>query len=184
MELSRFDIQGPILITPKVFEDDRGFFFESYSERVFAENGISVRFVQDNRSRSLKGVLRGIHFQRPPHAQDKLVSVTRGEVLDVAVDLREGSPTYKKHISARLSELNKQMLFIPKGFGHAFLTLSDIADFEYKVSDFYDPETDGGIRWDDPDINVDWGITDPLLSQKDAELPLLRDIGPIFRYEG
>jgi dTDP-4-dehydrorhamnose 3,5-epimerase len=184
MELSRFDISGPVLITPKVFEDGRGFFFESYNERVFAKHGLKVRFVQDNRSSSVKNVLRGIHFQRLPHAQDKLVCVTRGEALDIAVDLREGSPTYKRYVSVCLSESNKQMLFIPKGFGHGFLALSDIVDFEYKVSDFYDPDTDGGIRWNDPDINIDWEITDPLLSPKDAELPLLRDIAPVFTYEG
>ena len=183
MEFSRFDIGGPVLITPNVFEDDRGLFFESYNERVFMEQGISIRFVQDNRSKSAKHVLRGIHFQRGPHAQDKLVSVMRGKVLDVAVDLREGSPTYRQYVSVHLSESNKQMLFIPKGFGHAFLALSEIVEFEYKVSDFYDPDADGGIRWNDPDIGIEWGLSDPLLSPKDMTLPLLRDINAPFRYE-
>ncbi|MFA5129890.1 MAG: dTDP-4-dehydrorhamnose 3,5-epimerase [Patescibacteria group bacterium] len=180
MEFQCLDIPDVILITPRVFEDERGYFFESYKQNEFAENGINVHFVQDNRSRSKKGVLRGLHFQKPPHAQDKLVSVTRGEILDVAVDIRIGSPTYGKHVSARLSDENHQMLFIPKGFAHGFLALSDITDMQYKVSDIWDAASEGGIIWNDPDLGIDWGIEQPILAPKDLVYSGLKDSGKVF----
>jgi dTDP-4-dehydrorhamnose 3,5-epimerase len=182
MEFKRLPIEGLALITPRVFEDERGFFMESYKEQEFIENGIDTRFVQDNHSKSKKGVLRGLHFQRSPHAQDKLVRVTRGEVLDVAVDLRAGSPTYKKWISVRLSEEGRQMLFIPKGFAHGFLSLAEDTELQYKVSDAYDPASDGGIIWNDPDLGIEWGTESPICSEKDLSLPRLNDIGEIFSY--
>lgn len=182
MEFERLQPEGLILITPQAFEDERGFFMESYSERAFAEHGISVRFVQDNHSKSTKGVLRGLHFQRPPHAQCKLVRVTRGVALDVAVDLRTGSPTYRQWAAIRLSEENQKMLYIPAGFAHGFLALADLVEVEYKVDDFYDAASDGGVRWDDPDIGIDWGIADPLMSEKDRSLPFLKDLGDVFAY--
>ncbi len=183
MEFKALDIAGVVLVTPRVFEDARGWFMESYSEREFATQGISVHFVQDNHSQSKKGVLRGLHFQKNPHAQDKLVRIIRGEVLDVVVDLRVGSPTYRKWIGVPLSETNRNILFIPKGCAHGFVTRSDHAELEYKVSDFYDAACDGGIAWNDPEIGVDWGITDPVLSEKDAALPTLKDAGSLFTYD-
>jgi dTDP-4-dehydrorhamnose 3,5-epimerase len=182
MEFHNCNLEGVVLITPRVFEDERGFFMESYSARIFAEHGIDVRFVQDNHSRSTRGVLRGLHFQKNPHAQDKLVRIIRGEVLDVVVDLRVGSPTYRRWIGVPLSETNKNILFIPKGCAHGFVTRSEIAELEYKVSDFYDAACDGGIAWNDPEIAVDWEIEHPILSQKDAVLPTLKEIGDLFTY--
>ena len=149
-------ISGLVIIQPSVFGDDRGFFMETYSEKVFAENGIDVKFVQDNHSRSSKGVLRGLHFQKPPFAQDKLVRCTRGEVLDVAVDIRPNSLTFGQYESVLLSEENKTMFFIPKGFAHGFLVLSDIAEFQYKCSNFYNKESEGGVLYNDPTIGIDW----------------------------
>jgi len=161
-------INDVIIIQPSVFGDDRGFFMETYSEKVFAENGIDVKFVQDNHSRSTKNVLRGLHFQKPPFAQDKLVRCTRGEVLDVAVDIRANSPTFGQYESVLLSEENKTMFFIPKGFAHGFLVLSDIADFQYKCSNFYNKDSECGLIYNDPDINIDWpNKTDLILSDKD-----------------
>ena len=149
-------ISGLVIIQPSVFGDDRGFFMETYSEKVFAENGIDVKFVQDNHSRSSKGVLRGLHFQKPPFAQDKLVRCTRGEVLDVAVDIRPNSLTFGQYQSVLLTEENKTMFFIPKGFAHGFLVLSDIAEFQYKCSNFYNKESEGGVLYNDPTIGIDW----------------------------
>lgn len=184
MTATTFEIPGLVLLTPRVFADDRGWFMESYSERALAEHGITVRFVQDNHSRSHKNVLRGLHFQKPPHAQDKLVRVTRGEVMDVAVDVRVGSPTFGKFVAVTLSEENKQIFFIPKGFAHGFVTRTDDVDLEYKVSDFYDAATDGGVRWDDPALAIPWEVKDPIVSAKDSALPLLKDIGEVFTYGG
>lgn len=172
MNFNKLGIEGLILIEPQVFEDDRGFFVESYNKKVFAENGINIDFVQDNHSHSSKGVLRGLHFQRPPFAQDKLVRVTQGEVLDVAVDIRSNSPTFGKFEVITLSAENKKMFFIPKGFAHAFYVLSETADFQYKCSNFYNKESESGIIWNDPDLNIsDFKEGNPILSSKDKDFP-------------
>ena len=180
MEFVRQKIEEVILITPKVFEDARGFFLETYSQKVFQENGIEVNFVQDNHSFSKKGVLRGLHFQKPPMAQDKLVRVVKGEVFDVAVDLRKDSLTCGQWVGANLSSDNRQMLFIPKGFAHGFLTLSDTADFEYKVSNLYAPKYDCGLLWDDPDVGIVWPIRQPVLNDKDKTQPRFAEVRNIF----
>lgn len=168
-------IEGLTIVEPSVFADDRGFFMETYSKKVFTENGISVEFVQDNHSQSTKGVLRGLHFQKAPYAQDKLIRCTRGEVFDVAVDLRPGSATFGQWEGAILSEENKKMFFIPKGFAHGFLVLSDVADFQYKCSNLYNKESEGGLLWNDPKIAIDWPKLDVdyVLSDKDKLWPNL-----------
>jgi len=177
MIFKKLKIEGLVLIRPAVFTDERGFFLESYNKRVFAKNGIDVDFVQDNHSRSGLGVLRGLHFQRPPFAQDKLVRVTRGEIFDVAVDVRPSSSTFGHWKGVILSEKNKRMFFIPKGFAHGFLTLSDIVDFQYKVSNFYSKESEGGVVWNDPTINIKWPIkTEIILLEKDRILPQLEEV--------
>ena len=165
------------IIEPAIFGDDRGFFFESYTKAKFeAAIGRSVDFVQDNHSRSGKGVLRGLHYQLPPHAQAKLVRVVVGEVYDVAIDIRKSSPTFGQWVGVLLSEENKRQLWIPEGFAHGFLTLSDHVEFLYKTTDYYAPESDRGIRWDDPQIAIDWNIAEvPTLSPKDQRQPLLVD---------
>ncbi|RAX41998.1 dTDP-4-dehydrorhamnose 3,5-epimerase [Rhizobium tropici] len=165
------------IIEPTVFADDRGFFFESFSKAKFeAAIGRSADFVQDNHSRSGKGVLRGLHYQLPPHAQAKLVRVVAGEVYDVAVDIRKSSPTFGHWVGVLLSAENKRQLWIPEGFAHGFLTLSDHVEFLYKTTNYYEPESDRGIRWDDPQIGIDWKVTEPLtLSSKDQQQPLLAD---------
>jgi dTDP-4-dehydrorhamnose 3,5-epimerase len=181
-EFTKSKIEGLVIIQPSVFGDDRGFFMETYSQKVFAENGIDVTFVQDNHSRSTKGVLRGLHFQKPPFAQDKLVRCTRGEVLDVAVDIRANSQTFGQYEAVTLSEENKTMFFIPKGFAHAFLVLSDTADFQYKCSNFYNKESEGGLCYNDPAININWPTMDYLLSDKDKLWPALLELknNPVF----
>ncbi len=157
------------LIEPKVFGDDRGFFLESFqAERYAAQAGITLAFVQDNHSRSARNVLRGLHFQRSK-PQGKLVRVVRGEVLDVAVDIRRGSPTFGNVVAEILSEDNKRQLWIPPGLAHGFVVLSETADFEYKCTDYYDPSDEGSLIWNDPDLNIDWRVTDPILSAKDAQ---------------
>ena len=169
-------IDGLVIIKPSVFEDDRGFFLESYNQKVFADNGINANFVQDNHSRSTKGVFRGLHFQTPPFSQDKLIRCTRGEVFDVAVDIRPGSPTFGQYHSVTLSEDNKIMFFIPQGFAHGFLVLSDIADFQYKCSNLYHKDSEGGLLWNDPKLNIDWPKVDHLiLSDKDKLWPTLKE---------
>lgn len=176
------EIPDVIIIKPKVFSDTRGFFLESYKKSDFENAGIAYDFIQDNHSFSIKGVLRGLHFQYPPYEQGKLVRCIKGAIVDVAVDLRKGSPTFKKWVQCELSQENTMMLWIPPGFAHAFLVVSDEADVVYKVSHAeYAPQADGGIRWDDPDIGIDWqfekyGIAKPLLSPKDAILPYLKDV--------
>lgn len=171
MEFIETSLKGAFLIKPKVFRDERGFFLESWNEKIFSENGISAKFVQDNHSMSVKyGVLRGLHFQLPPNAQAKLVRVTRGKVYDVIVDLRKNSPTFGKWEGFDLSAENFQMLFIPRGFAHAYLTLEDNTEFIYKVDGFYAPESDSGIIWNDPDLAIDWPIRNPILSEKDSKL--------------
>ena len=177
-------LPGVCIVEPQVFGDHRGYFMETYSTRTFAEIGIQNEFVQDNQSfTAQKGTLRGIHFQNAPMAQAKLVRVTRGAVLDVAVDLRRGSPTYKQWVAVELSAENKRMLFIPRGFGHGFVTLTDDVEFCYKVDNLYSRECDRGIRFNDPDIGVAWGVESPILSNKDTTSPMLRDSDCNFTYE-
>ena len=176
-------LPGVYLIEPQVFGDCRGYFMETYSTRAFHELGIDAVFVQDNQSfTAQKGTLRGIHFQNAPMAQAKLVRVTKGAVLDVAVDLRKGSPTYKQWVSVELSAENRRMFFIPRGFGHGFVTLTEDVEFCYKVDNLYSRECDRGIRFNDPSIGVDWGVSDPILSQKDTTSPVLEDSDCNFVY--
>ena len=177
-------LPGVYIVEPQVFGDQRGYFMETYNQKAFADIGITAEFVQDNQSfTATKGVLRGIHFQNAPMAQAKLVRVTRGAVMDVAVDLRRGSPTYKQWVAVELSAENKRMLFIPRGFGHGFKTLTDDVEFCYKVDNLYSRECDRGIRFNDPAIGVDWGeVTESLLSQKDTTAPLLSESDCNFVY--
>jgi len=168
MKVTPLSIPDVLLIEPDVFSDERGFFFESFNQSVF-EKAIhrNIHFVQDNHSKSMKGVLRGLHYQIPPHAQGKLVRVIQGEVFDVAVDLRQSSPTFGKWVGETLSEKNKKQLWIPEGFAHGFLTLSDTAEFLYKTTDFYFKDHERAIYWDDETLNIKWPITNPSLSNKD-----------------
>ena len=177
MNFIKTKIEGVYIVEPRVFGDHRGFFMESYSKRVFEKAGLYYDFVQDNHSSStVKGTLRGVHFQRGDKAQAKLVRCARGAVLDVAVDLRPNSQTYKQWVSVELSEENKRQLLIPRGFGHGFVTLTDHVEFLYKADNYYAPEVDGGIRWNDPELNINWGVENPILSEKDANAPLLKDV--------
>lgn len=171
MRVTKTDIEGLVIIEPEVFGDSRGYFMESFSQRTFDSEVAPVRFVQDNRSYSRYGVVRGLHYQREPYAQSKLVSCVVGRVLDVAVDIREGSATYGKYVAVELSAENKRQLFIPKGFAHGFAVLSDEALFEYKCDEFYHPEAECGIAWNDPTIGIDWRLPkeDIILSKKDSE---------------
>ena len=185
MAVIKTAIEGVVIIEPKLFGDERGYFFESYNEERFrAETGIETRFVQDNESRSKYGVLRGLHFQRPPYAQAKLVRVVKGRVLDVAVDIRTGSPTFGRYVAVELSEDNHRQLFIPKGFAHGYAVMSDEAIFQYKCDNLYHPECEGAIVWNDPTIGIDWGIAegDIILSEKDKHNPTLAEIGEEFTY--
>ena len=176
MKFTKTDLEGVLIVEPAVFGDHRGFFMESWSKRECEKGGLYYDFVQDNHSSSaVKGTLRGIHFQRGDKAQAKLVRCVKGAVLDVAVDLRPASPTYKKWVAVELSAENKKQLLIPRGFGHGFVTLTDDVEFLYKADNYYAPEADGGIRWNDPEIGVDWGVEHPILSQKDENAPLLKD---------
>ena len=170
-------IEDVILVEPKVFGDERGFFMESYKKTEFVMNGIDVEFKQDNHSSSTKGVLRGLHYQSNPKGQAKLIRCIEGEIFDVAVDIRKNSPTFGKWIGEKLSAENKKMIFIPEGFAHGFVVLSDKAEVLYKVTNEYSKEHDRGIAWNDPDININWGIDfEPILSEKDKQQPLLKDI--------
>ncbi len=181
MEIVKTEIQDLLIIKPQVFEDDRGYFFESYNKDKFAAHGVDVQFVQDNESRSMKDVLRGLHFQKPPFAQGKLVRVMRGSVLDVAVDLRKNSPTFGKWASIVLTDKNKWMYWIPAGFAHGFLTLEDNTVFFYKCTNVYNKQSEGSIRWNDPDLGISWGnIENPVLSEKDKISPLFRDFESPF----
>lgn len=185
MAVIKTAIEGVVIIEPKLFGDERGYFFESYNEERFrAETGVKTHFVQDNESKSKYGVLRGLHFQRPPYAQAKLVRVIKGRVLDVAVDIRTGSPTYGKYVAVELSEDNHRQLFIPKGFAHGYAVLSDEAIFQYKCNNLYHPECEGAIVWNDPSIAIDWGVAeaDIILSEKDKRNPTLAEIGEVFTY--
>lgn len=175
MEIVKTPLAGLLIVKPAVFEDDRGYFFESYNRDKFLAHGIDVNYVQDNESKSKKGVLRGLHFQNPPYAQGKLVRVMHGSVLDVAVDLRKDSPTYGQSSSIVLSGENKWMYWIPEGFAHGFLTLEDDTVFFYKCTNIYSKPAEGSIRWNDPDLNIDWGIKDPIVSEKDKNAPWFKD---------
>ncbi len=180
------DIPGLLVFEPKVFEDDRGYFYESYNEDVFKQQGIDLKFVQDNQSSSLFGVIRGLHYQLPPYAQSKLVRTISGAVLDVAVDLRKGSPTFGKHYAIELSAENKRQLFIPKGFAHGFSVLSERAELLYKCDALYNKESEGGIIYNDPMLAIDWKIPadKAIISEKDKMLPLLADCRNSFLFEG
>lgn len=183
MNVIKTEIEEVVIIEPKVFGDHRGWFTENYSKEKFKELEIDIDFIQDNHSFSAqKGTLRGLHFQLNPKAQTKLVRCTKGKILDIAVDIREGSPTYKKWVAVELSENNKKQLLIPKGFAHGFVTLTDNVEVQYKVDEYYSPENDRSIHYDDPEINVYWGIKDPILSDKDLNAPLLKDSDVNFRY--
>lgn len=176
MQMIKTKLDGVCIIEPKVFGDHRGYFMETYSTEVFHQLGIDTVFVQDNQSYTKeKGTLRGIHFQNNPMAQAKLVRVVNGSVLDVAVDLRKGSPTYLEWVAVELSAENKRMFFIPRGFGHGFLTLTNDVVFAYKVDNLYSKECDRGIRYNDPTIGVEWGISTPILSEKDTQSPFVAD---------
>lgn len=181
MKFEKTKLEGVVIITPDVFGDHRGFFMESWSQRKMEEAGLLYNFVQDNHSlSSKKGILRGIHFQKGEKAQAKLVRCVRGAVLDVAVDLRHDSPTYKQWVAVELSAENKKQLMIPRGFGHGFVTLTDEVEFLYKADNYYAPEADGGIRWNDPEIGVEWGIDNPILSTKDEKNPFLSELDEVF----
>lgn len=185
MKLIKTNIEGPLIIAPRIFEDSRGYFFESYSKRVFDEEIAKVDFVQDNESCSSFGVIRGLHFQRPPFCQAKLVRCVKGAVLDVAVDIRKGSPTYGKHVAVELSEDNKLQFFIPHGFAHGFSVLSEMAVFQYKCDNYYHPEADGGISIADAELGIDWRI-DPakaIMSDKDMRHCTLAEFNSPFDYK-
>ena len=185
MEIIKTNIEGVLIIEPKVFGDSRGYFFESFNAKVFREKtGLDITFVQDNESMSSYGVMRGLHFQRPPYTQSKLVRCVRGKVLDVAVDIRKGSPTYGQHVAVELTEENHRQFFVPKGFAHGFAVLSETAVFQYKCDNFYAPQADGGISILDSSLGIDWRIpTDKaLLSDKDTRHPLLKDFETPFTF--
>ncbi|WP_415401081.1 dTDP-4-dehydrorhamnose 3,5-epimerase [Tateyamaria sp. SN3-11] len=186
MKIETTPLSGVIVITPNRFSDDRGFFSESYSAQALAAQGVTIPFVQDNHSFSRAvGTVRGLHFQAPPHAQDKLVRCGRGALFDVAVDIRRGSPTYGQWFGTTLSFENGRQLLVPAGFAHGFVTLEPDTEIIYKCSDYYARETEGAIRWDDPDIGIDWGdVAAPVLSDKDAVAPALADLDTPFTYEG
>ena len=174
MKITKTKLDGVVIIEPDVFGDNRGFFMESWNKKKMEEAGLFYDFVQDNHSKStVKGTLRGIHFQKGDKAQAKLVRCVKGAVLDVAVDLRKNSPTFKQWVGVELSAENKKQLLIPRGFGHGFVTLTDDVEFLYKADNYYAPEADAGIRWNDPDIGVEWGIENPILSEKDKKNPFL-----------
>lgn len=182
MNVIKTDIEGVVVIEPRVFDDARGYFFESYSKRRFDEAVKPVEFVQDNESMSTRGVIRGLHFQRPPFSQSKLVRCVRGAVLDVVVDIRRGSPTYGQHVAVELTGANRRQLFVPRGFAHGFAVLSDEAVFQYKCDNYYHPESEGGISIADNSLGIDWRINpaEAILSDKDLRNPMLRDFESPF----
>lgn len=184
MNVIKTDIEGVVIIEPLIFKDARGYFFESYNKQDFDKEVCPIEFVQDNESCSTYGVMRGLHFQRPPYAQAKLVRCVKGAVLDVAVDIRKGSPTYGQHVAVELTEENHRQFFIPRGFAHGFAVLSDIAIFQYKCDNYYHPEADGGISIQDDSLNIDWRIDKEkaILSDKDLKHPLLKDFYSPFEY--
>ena len=184
MKVIKTAIEDVVIIEPDVFGDARGYFFESYSQKKFDEQVRPVKFVQDNESKSKYGVLRGLHFQKGKDAQSKLVRVVKGRVLDVAVDIRKGSPTFGKYVAVELTEDNHRQLFVPRGFAHGFSVLSEEAIFQYKCDNLYAPQSEGAIAWNDPDINIDWQLPaeDVLLSVKDSAHPMLKDATDLFDY--
>ena len=184
MEVIKTAIPEVVILEPKVYQDDRGYFFEAFSEEVFSHLVTPTHFVQDNESRSSYGVVRGLHFQAPPHAQAKLVRVVKGSVLDVAVDLRKGSPSYGTHVAVELSEENHRMLFIPRGFAHGFSVLSPDAIFQYKCDNYYAPQSEGAVAWNDPTLSIDWRVptSDVILSTKDAHHPCVDEFNTPFIY--
>ena len=180
MEVIETPLKGLVVLKPKVFEDSRGYFFESYNQNAFAQVGLNLNFVQDNQSLSQKGVLRGLHFQNQPHAQGKLVRVITGSVLDVAIDIRKNSPTYGQWFGLELTASNKWMMFIPEGFAHGFETLEDNTIFSYKCTNFYNKASEGCILWNDPDIGINWKSDKPLLSEKDLEGTSIKNFSSLF----
>ncbi|RLD48425.1 MAG: dTDP-4-dehydrorhamnose 3,5-epimerase [Bacteroidetes bacterium] len=180
MEIVKTKIPDLYIIKPRVFTDERGYFFESYNKELFLKMGIDHNFVQDNESSSHKGVLRGLHFQRPPYAQGKLVRVVNGAVLDVAVDLRKASPTFGQWVSVELTQENKWMYWIPPGFAHGFVALQDNTTFIYKCTNIYNKESEGSVRWNDPDLNINWQVENPVLSEKDKNVPWFRNLDSPF----
>lgn len=184
MNVIKTTIEGVVIIEPRIFPDERGYFYESYNQQEFDEKVRPVRFVQDNQSKSTYGVLRGLHFQKDGHSQSKLVRAVEGRVLDVAVDIRKGSPTFGQHVAVELSAENQRQFFIPKGFAHGFSVLSETAVFQYKCDEFYCPESEGAIAWDDPALHIDWKIPAEkvILSPKDSHHPLLKDSDYLFDY--
>jgi len=178
----RLDIPDVILVEAQAFPDERGFFLESFKESIFNANGISTKFVQDNYSHSIKGVLRGLHYQKDPKAQAKLVTVIKGKIFDVAVDIRKGSPTYAKWVGEILSDQNHRLLYVPKGFAHGLCVLSDEADVLYKVDEEYSTEHDRGILWNDPQVDVKWPVDKPIVSKKDLQQPYLKNTDNNFVY--
>ena len=185
MEVIKTELEGVVIIEPKIFRDARGYFFESFSRKEFEEKVRKIAFVQDNESMSSYGVMRGLHFQLPPFTQSKLVRCVKGKVLDVAVDIRKGSPTFGKHVSVELSEDNHRQFFVPRGFAHGFAVLSETAVFQYKCDNFYAPQADGGISILDDSLGIDWKLpTDKvILSEKDTKHPLLKDFDSPFKYD-
>ena len=184
MDFIKTDIDGVYILKPKVIEDSRGYFFEAFSEKEFCKNVREVKFVQENESLSKKNVIRGLHFQKAPYSQSKLIKVVKGRVLDVAVDIRKGSPTFGKHVAVELSEDNHLQVFIPRGFAHGFAVLSDEAVFQYKCDNYYAPGHEGAIAWNDPDLNINWRILadEVILSAKDQSNPQLKDAENLFNY--
>lgn len=184
MEVIKTDIEGVVIIEPRIFRDERGYFYESFSQREFEEKVCRTTFVQDNQSKSSYGVLRGLHFQKPPYAQSKLVRCIKGTVLDVAVDIRKGSPTFGKYIAVELSEDNHRQFFIPRGFAHGFAVLSDEAVFQYKCDNFYNKESEGAVAWDDPELCIDWKVPADkvLLSEKDRQNKCIADADFLFDF--
>ena len=184
MNIIKTEIDGVVIIEPRLFKDDRGYFFESYSEKDFNAQVREIKFVQDNESKSSYGVLRGLHFQKPPYAQSKLVRVIKGAVLDVAVDIRKGSPTFGKHVAVELTEDNHRQFFIPRGFAHGFSVLTPEVIFQYKCDNFYAPQSEGALAWDDPNLGIDWRIPSDkiILSEKDRHHPRLKDAEWLFDY--
>ena len=184
MEVIKTNIEGVVIIEPSIFRDDRGYFFESFSQREFQEKVCNTVFVQDNESKSSYGVLRGLHFQKPPYAQSKLVRVIKGAVLDVAVDIRKGSPTFGQHVAVELTEDNHRQFFIPRGFAHGFSVLTDEVIFQYKCDNFYAPQSEGALAWDDPDLGINWRLPAEkvILSEKDRHHSRLKDADWLFDF--
>lgn len=184
MEVIKTDIEGVVIIEPRIFNDDRGYFYESFSQREFEEKVCRTTFVQDNQSKSSYGVLRGLHFQKPPYCQSKLVRCIKGAVLDVAVDIRKGSPTFGKYVAVELTEENHRQFFVPRGFAHGFAVLSEEAVFQYKCDNFYCKESEGSVAWNDPDLAIDWRIPSDkvLLSEKDKLSKNIREAEYLFDY--